>query len=438
MRVSHRAGNQCMSFICTQCKALDARAKKPARCARCCYWGTMEHERLQLVRAKYGRRTGTDDRDFDEDDEDDDEYGDARDDDDDDDGLEPEYVKPVRLSSVKVTHFDRVKTGWSLFDETMGGGLIRGFIYLLGGDPGAGKSTLCLQISHAIQAKTRYVTAEEHADKIAARAHRIKISTKQVQVVRTKDIESALNVRRVPELLVLDSLQKFAVDGHRGTNTPGEVMDLIEEFTRETNCITIVLSRVNKSGRIVGKNDLDHDSDATIQLSSPGRNARHKDPKDPKRYFHVHKNREGHSPLLIECTMTDKGIVFTPPTKHEPETDEQARSRPAYEPAEQARSQPTDTHANKHANKPTHAKPAHANATKQTNDPQTNKLHSSKRASPSPSRARTPTPSRAPASSRAPATREMLAKASTHARKTPAKHVVSKQIGRRKVASSKR
>jgi ABC-type dipeptide/oligopeptide/nickel transport system ATPase subunit len=373
----------------------------------------MEHERLELVRAKYGRRTGTDDVEYDDEIDPDDPDFDS-----DDDGTAPEYVKPVSLSSVKVTHFDRVKTGWPLFDETMGGGLIRGFIYLLGGDPGAGKSTLCLQISHAIQAKTRYVTAEEHADKIATRAHRIKISTRNIQVVRTKDIESALNVRRVPEMLVLDSLQKFAIDGHRGTNTPSEVMDLIEAFTRETNCITVVLSRVNKSGRIAGKNDLDHDSDATIQLSTPGRNARHKDPKDPKRYFHVHKNREGDSPLLIECTMTKQGISFMP--KAVPETDEQARSRPTN---------------SEHANKPTNSEHANKPTTHREPEKSANKPRARTR---TPSTRTTATRTTASATARAPATREMLAKAASGTRNKPAKHVVSKQIGRRKVASSKR
>lgn len=381
----------------------------------------MIDERLLEIRDKYGRRrTGTDDQDVedieehddDEYDDDDEEYDEELDDEEDD--FVPQYVRPVDMSKVSVKNFKRIKTGWPAFDDFIGGGLIPGFIYLLGGDAGAGKSTLCLQIGHAIRAVTHYVSAEEDKNAIKRRMTRVR-PTNDIKFVRTKDIETALNIKSYkPTLLVLDSLQKFRHRGRYGSHAAVRAMNEIETYTRKSNCITIVLSRATKKSEFAGRNDLDHDSDATLYLGAPGKKNEHGDQNDPRRYLKVNKNREGHSPRMMTCRMEKHGIVFDDLLASKP--------MPEREPREPTLDEPT-------ASKPTTSKPTTRKRTPPRSPKSTSKPANK--------------PSSKPANK--PATREHLDKTSRNSSKCSPKHtgqargksVNSEQVKQRARAASK-
>src|SRR5579883_226001 len=100
-------------------------------------------------------------------------------------------AKPLRLNEVEVTEEDRIKTGISEFDRVLGGGIMRGSLVLIGGDPGIGKSTLLLQMSRALLiGKTLYVSGEESAKQLRSRAERLAMRNEDVWFLAETNIES--------------------------------------------------------------------------------------------------------------------------------------------------------------------------------------------------------------------------------------------------------
>ena len=79
----------------------------------------------------------------------------------------------MKLSEIELNSEVRVTTGINEFDRVLGGGIVKGSLILLAGDPGIGKSTILLQTSGQLCAKDKkvlYITAEESATQIKLRA----------------------------------------------------------------------------------------------------------------------------------------------------------------------------------------------------------------------------------------------------------------------------
>src|ERR1700704_1033875 len=87
----------------------------------------------------------------------------------------PVTAPPVALASIEAAAHHRLATGIAELDRVLGGGLVRGSVVLLAGEPGAGKSTLCLQAAAGLEAtglRVLLVCGEESVDQVAARARR--------------------------------------------------------------------------------------------------------------------------------------------------------------------------------------------------------------------------------------------------------------------------
>ena len=116
------------------------------------------------------------------------------------------------LSDVAAEDAPRIVTGLSEFDRVMGGGLVKGGVSLIGGDPGIGKSTLLLQVMARLAAaglSCIYVSGEESAAQIALRAQRLQLPTtglKLMSEIELEHIEAVINEKR-PEFVVIDSIQ---------------------------------------------------------------------------------------------------------------------------------------------------------------------------------------------------------------------------------------
>ncbi len=85
-------------------------------------------------------------------------------------------IKPARLSEIQLDEQDRMKTGYEELDRVLGGGVVRGSLVLVGGDPGIGKSTLLLQVCRNLafaEKKVLYISGEESLKQIKLRANRI-------------------------------------------------------------------------------------------------------------------------------------------------------------------------------------------------------------------------------------------------------------------------
>ena len=98
---------------------------------------------------------------------------------------------PRKLNSYKGEETARTSTGFSEVDRVLGGGLVKGSLILLGGEPGIGKSTLILQLCNKVQGegKVLYISGEESAEQIKLRADRLNINNEDIMFLGETDIE---------------------------------------------------------------------------------------------------------------------------------------------------------------------------------------------------------------------------------------------------------
>lgn len=119
--------------------------------------------------------------------------------------------KPKTLNSYEAKETLRTNTGFEELDRVLGGGLVKGSLVLLGGEPGIGKSTLILQICDKIkgEGKVLYVSGEESAEQIKLRADRLGIKNDDILFLGETDIDivnqAILDLE--PKLVIIDSIQ---------------------------------------------------------------------------------------------------------------------------------------------------------------------------------------------------------------------------------------
>ena len=107
-------------------------------------------------------------------------------------------TRPISINEIEINNEERYKTGMSELDRTLGGGLVKGSLTLVGGDPGIGKSTLILQLCEKIQqdGKILYISGEESVSQIKIRANRLNVKNKNLLMVsetRFNIIEALIN-----------------------------------------------------------------------------------------------------------------------------------------------------------------------------------------------------------------------------------------------------
>ena len=118
---------------------------------------------------------------------------------------------PKTLNSYETKETIRIETGFEELDRVLGGGLEKGSLVLLGGEPGIGKSTLILQICDKVkgEGKVLYVSGEESAEQIKMRADRLGINNEQILFLGETDIDVVNHaiIDLCPKLVIIDSIQ---------------------------------------------------------------------------------------------------------------------------------------------------------------------------------------------------------------------------------------
>jgi len=216
---------------------------------------------------------------------------------------------PVSLNNVQGEEVKRTVTGIDELDRVLGGGLVKGSLILLGGEPGIGKSTLILEISYKIkdEGKVLYVSGEESASQIKIRADRLGINSSDILFLGETDIdiiESSINVLN-PKLVIIDSIQTMHSDDlSAAAGSVSQVREITARIMRicKDNCITtIIIGHVTKEGNIAGPRVLEHMVDTVLYLEG-------------ERYFSYRilrtvKNRFGSTNEIGMFEMKNEGMV---------------------------------------------------------------------------------------------------------------------------------
>ena len=187
--------------------------------------------------------------------------------------------KPVDLSD-KIQELDEVDTtadvryhtGVGELDRVLGGGLVRGSIVLLGGEPGIGKSTLLLQIcqyfgeSHSVL----YVSGEESAKQIKLRAQRLGVTTRSLYLLTVTDAQSICDTISAsrPDIVIIDSIQTMRME--EISSSPGsltqvrECTNLFMHTAKQLDIPIWIVGHVNKDGAIAGPKVMEHIVDTVL------------------------------------------------------------------------------------------------------------------------------------------------------------------------------
>ncbi|MBQ9658177.1 MAG: DNA repair protein RadA [Clostridia bacterium] len=185
-----------------------------------------------------------------------------------------EISKPKPLNTYKGEEKSRTSTGFEELDRVLGGGLVKGSLILLGGEPGIGKSTLILQLCNKIhgEGKVLYVSGEESAEQIKLRADRLNIHNDDILFLGETDIE-VVNQNIIdlnPKLVIIDSIQTmFSDELSAAAGSVSQVREITSQIMRvcKTREITrIIIGHVTKEGNIAGPRVLEHMVDTVLYL----------------------------------------------------------------------------------------------------------------------------------------------------------------------------
>ena len=220
----------------------------------------------------------------------------------------PQSAHPVKLSEIKGDMAEeRLLLSAGEFDRVLGGGIVKGSLVLIGGEPGIGKSTLSLQIPLFCDGlRTLYVSGEESTRQIKMRADRLGGEQENVTVLSETSLENILDQAKAlaPQLLIIDSIQTIfsqLVDSSAGSvSQVRECAASLLRFAKETSTPVIIIGHITKDGTIAGPKVLEHIVDVVLQFEG--------DTRHSFRILRSMKNRFGASAELAVYEMTSSGL----------------------------------------------------------------------------------------------------------------------------------
>ena len=211
------------------------------------------------------------------------------------------------LSQVEFQTYERTPSGISEFDNVIGGGIVKGSLILLGGDPGIGKSTLLTQIAaHLSQShKVLYFSAEESCSQVKLRAERLNVPSGNLLLLNETCIDGLESELDGVEFCVIDSIQAvYTEDLSSSSGSVGQVRECASRIMRiaKSRGITFfIIGHVTKEGALAGPKVLEHIMDTVLYFE--GEN------QENFRILRSVKNRFGNVSEVGVFEMTDHGII---------------------------------------------------------------------------------------------------------------------------------
>lgn len=264
------------TFFCQNCGT--QHAKWTGQCAACNEWNTIVEEVIQKEEKRNWKQSST-----------------------------PKQVsKPLKIEDIVQNTEERIITNNKELDSVLGGGLVKGSVTLLGGEPGIGKSTLILQVALSISQKVLYVSGEESQSQIKMRADRIKTNSSNCFILTETNTQQIFkNIEDIrPELLVIDSIQTLHTNSIEAS--PGSISQIREtaaeliKYAKETATPVLLIGHINKEGQIAGPKILEHMVDVVLQFEG--------DRNHTYRILRAQKNRFGSTAELGIYEMLSDGL----------------------------------------------------------------------------------------------------------------------------------
>ena len=220
-----------------------------------------------------------------------------------------EKAMPKKLKEVEGIETSRTSTGIGELDRVLGGGLVKGSLVLVGGEPGIGKSTLILQLCDKVkgEGKVLYVSGEESAEQVKIRADRLNINNDDLMFLGETNIDNIQDaiVSINPKLVIIDSIQTMYSDEiTSAAGTVSQVREItarIMRMCKDNGITTIIIGHVTKEGNIAGPRVLEHMVDTVLYIEG-------------ERYFSYRilrgvKNRFGSTNEVGMFEMKNEGMV---------------------------------------------------------------------------------------------------------------------------------
>ncbi len=223
--------------------------------------------------------------------------------------IKKDAVAPTSILKATTADESRIKTDIKELDRVLGGGIVKGSLVLVGGDPGIGKSTILLQMCRNLVhsgVETLYVSGEESAGQIKMRAERLGTFDKDLALLCDNDMDniSAVIQKSNASVVVIDSIQTVALD--EISSAPGTVSQVREvtarlmQLAKQNNVAIFIVGHVTKEGTVAGPRTLEHMVDSVLYFEG--------DKNNGFRILRGVKNRFGSTNEIGVFNMTDKGL----------------------------------------------------------------------------------------------------------------------------------
>ena len=216
---------------------------------------------------------------------------------------------PVPLPRIQSFVIPRIKTKIDQLDSLLGGGLVPGSSVLLTGSPGAGKSTLVLQLLKTMNIPSLYVTGEESVQQLKLRADRLKIHSAKILLLFETNVNIILaHIHQTKiQMLIIDSIQMMYSDS--SSTLPGSTTQIrkstyvLRRLAQQRNLILLIVGQVTKSKAAAGPKLIEHAVDVVLNLDSPEEDGN-------VRILKAAKNRFGSTSPRCMLYMRKSGLVF--------------------------------------------------------------------------------------------------------------------------------
>ena len=217
-------------------------------------------------------------------------------------------LKALVLSDIDDREEMRFDTGTTELNRVLGGGLVKGSLVLISGDPGIGKSTLLLQASSSL-GKNRtvlYVSGEESPRQLKLRALRLGVDGTGLKILCSTDAQSVCSYIKInkPDVVIIDSIQTMQITELH--SLPGsiaqvrECANLFMRLSKDENIPVLLVGHVNKDGNIAGPKVLEHIVDCVLYFEGEKNHS--------YRILRAVKNRFGSTNEIGVFEMRDNGL----------------------------------------------------------------------------------------------------------------------------------